>query len=179
MTKDRTKEIIKKLEKIITKTKEEDKEILIRIIKLILKEKIGNKEVERLVNKIEGGKKENAVLIINKATNAKIKIEDIEKYKSSFINKLFQNREADTVYKMKDKNIFFLIEHQTKIDYSMTFRILEYQVNWKKYKHRGNNRNTRKSNRKNKRRRQRNFNKNNKNRLKRKISGQRSRKISK
>ena len=29
---------------------------------------------------------------------------------------------------MKDKNIFFLIEHQTKIDYSMPFRILEYEV---------------------------------------------------
>ena len=29
---------------------------------------------------------------------------------------------------MKEKNIFFLIEHQTKIDYSMPFRILEYEV---------------------------------------------------
>lgn len=29
---------------------------------------------------------------------------------------------------MKDKKIFFLIEHQSKIDYSMPFRILEYQV---------------------------------------------------
>ena len=67
-------------------------------------------------------------MIINKATNAKIEIKDIEKYKNSFVNKLFQNREADIVYKIKDKNIFFLIEHQTRIDYSMTFRILEYEV---------------------------------------------------
>ena len=73
-------------------------------------------------------KKENAVFIINKAVDAKIKIDDIEKYKNSFVNKMFQNREADIVYKMKDKNIFFLIEHQTKIDYSMPFRILEYEV---------------------------------------------------
>ena len=29
---------------------------------------------------------------------------------------------------MKEKDIFFLIEHQSKIDYSMPFRILEYQV---------------------------------------------------
>ena len=28
----------------------------------------------------------------------------------------------------KDKNIFFLIEHQTKIDYSMPYRILEYEI---------------------------------------------------
>ena len=73
-------------------------------------------------------KKENAALIINKAIDAKIEIKDIEKYKNSFVNKVFQNREADIVYKMKDKNIFFLIEHQTKIDYSMPFRILEYEV---------------------------------------------------
>ena len=54
--------------------------------------------------------------------------EEIEKYNSSFINKLFQNKEADIVYKIKDKNIFFLIEHQSKIDYSMPFRLLEYEV---------------------------------------------------
>jgi len=44
------------------------------------------------------------------------------------VNKIFQNREADIVYKYKDKNIFFLIEHQTKIDYSMPYRILEYET---------------------------------------------------
>ena len=44
------------------------------------------------------------------------------------MNKIFQNREADIVYKYKDKNIFFLIEHQTKIDYTMPYRILEYEI---------------------------------------------------
>ena len=44
------------------------------------------------------------------------------------MNKIFQNREADIVYKYKDKNIFFLIEHQTKIDYTMPYRILEYEM---------------------------------------------------
>ena len=32
------------------------------------------------------------------------------------------------MYKYKNKNIFFLIEHQTKIDYSMPYRILEYEI---------------------------------------------------
>ena len=32
------------------------------------------------------------------------------------------------MYKYKNKNIFFLIEHQTKIDYSMPYRILEYET---------------------------------------------------
>ena len=73
-------------------------------------------------------RKEEAVKFINKTLKLNIKKEEIEKYNSSFINKLFQNKEADIVYKIKDKNIFFLIEHQSKIDYSMPFRLLEYEV---------------------------------------------------
>ena len=72
--------------------------------------------------------KEEAVKFINKTLKLNIKKEEIEKYNSSFISKTFQNKEADIVYKIKDKNIFFLIEHQSKIDYSMPFRLLEYEV---------------------------------------------------
>ena len=73
-------------------------------------------------------KKEEAIALINQAIKTKLKAEEIEKYTSSFVNKIFQNREADIVYKYKNKNIFFLIEHQTKIDYSMPYRILEYEI---------------------------------------------------
>ena len=52
----------------------------------------------------------------------------IEHYNSSFITNNFLNRESDIVYKLKKQNIFFLIEHQSKIDYSMPFRLLEYCV---------------------------------------------------
>ena len=92
-----------------------------------IQEKEINQEHDKIFRTILD-KKEKAALIINKAIDAKIEIKDIEKYKNSFVNKVFQNREADIVYKIKDKNIFFLIEHQTKIDYSMPFRILEYEV---------------------------------------------------
>ncbi len=73
-------------------------------------------------------KKEEAVALINQAIKTKLKTKEIEKYTSSFVNKIFENREADIVYKYKNKNIFFLIEHQTKIDYSMPYRILEYEI---------------------------------------------------
>ena len=66
--------------------------------------------------------------LINQAIKTKLKAEEIEKYTSSFVNKIFENREADIVYKYKNKNIFFLIEHQTKIDYSMPYQILEYEI---------------------------------------------------
>ena len=52
--------------------------------------------------------------------------EDIEPYNTSFITSKYQNREADIVYKIKDKNAFILIEHQSKIDKKMPYRLIEY-----------------------------------------------------
>ncbi len=74
------------------------------------------------------GKKQEAVAFINKTIKTNIKIEEIEQYNSSFVNDVFGNEEADIVYKIKERGIFFLIEHQTKIDYSMPYRLLKYQV---------------------------------------------------
>ncbi len=78
-------------------------------------------------------KKEEAVYLINEALKLsekgiKLKSEDIEKYNRKFITKEFKNSEADIVYKIKNKNIFFLIEHQSKIDYTMPYRILKYSI---------------------------------------------------
>ena len=74
------------------------------------------------------GKKQEAVTFINKTIKTNLKIEEIEQYNSSFVNDVFGNEEADIVYKIKERGIFFLIEHQTKIDYSMPYRLLKYQV---------------------------------------------------
>lgn len=75
-------------------------------------------------------RKDQVAEFINRRLNLKEKLteNDIEKYNSSFINKIFQNREADVIYKKKDQQIFFLIEHQSKIDYLMPKRILDYQI---------------------------------------------------
>lgn len=45
-------------------------------------------------------RKSDAIALINKALNTQLEVQDIEKYNSSFINKVFQNREADIVYKI-------------------------------------------------------------------------------
>jgi len=58
----------------------------------------------------------------------KIKPKHLEIYNSSFIDQKFNNQECDIVYKKKRQQIFFLIEHQSKIDYSMPKRILKYQI---------------------------------------------------
>lgn len=74
-----------------------------------------------------------ATELINKTLNLSntpyaIKPDEIEKYSSSFINQYFKSEEADVIYKKKDEDIFFLIEHQSKIDYSMAYRILNYNM---------------------------------------------------
>ena len=72
--------------------------------------------------------KECATEIINKVLVNEIEPEEIEKYNSSYITSTLKNRECDIVYKLKNKDIFFLIEHQTKIDYKMALRMYEYSL---------------------------------------------------
>ena len=87
-----------------------------------------NNEHDKIFRKILDNKQE-AANFINKTLKLKktIKPEQLEKYNSSFITENLQNRESDVIYKIKDKKIFILIEHQTKIDYKMPYRILEYE----------------------------------------------------
>ena len=100
-----------------------------------------NNEHDKIFRKILNVKAE-AADFINEALNLKNKIteDQIEKYNSSFVTESLENQESDVIYKLKNKNIFFLIEHQTKIDYTMSIRILEYEmsiiksaIDYKKY----------------------------------------------
>ena len=60
--------------------------------------------------------------------NEKIESKNLVKYTNSYINKKFKVKEADLVYKLKNKEIFFLVEHQSSIDNSMPYRILNYCI---------------------------------------------------
>lgn len=96
-----------------------------------------NKPHDKLIKEILKDKKE-VVNLVNKFLKPKEKIteEKIEKYTNSYINKKYKSKEADIVYKMKDKDVYFLIEHQSTIDYNMPYRILNYCIDivheWKK-----------------------------------------------
>ena len=77
--------------------------------------------------------REEAAEFINRAMGIKgtsyaLEKEDIEKYNSSFITQDFKAKESDLVYKKKEEDIFFLIEQQSEIDYSMAYRILNYCI---------------------------------------------------
>ena len=95
--------------------------------KLNNKEKRVNNEHDKVFRKILSDKIE-VIKFLNEHLKTNLKPEDIEQYNSSYINNLMQNEEADVVYKLREKNEFFLIEHQSKVDYRMPFRILKYEM---------------------------------------------------
>ena len=59
----------------------------------------------------------------------KIKIGDIEEYTENFITSNYKDKVADIVYKYCPiDGVYFLIEHQTKIDQNMPIRIAKYSL---------------------------------------------------
>lgn len=72
--------------------------------------------------------KEKMAKFISTFVKYNVKPEQLEIYNSNYITKKFEYQNADIVYKIKGKEIYFLIEHQTKVDYSMAYRILNYCV---------------------------------------------------
>lgn len=72
--------------------------------------------------------KEEATQFINQfvVPREKVKEEELIRYTNSYITKKYKSKEADLVYKLKNQEIFFLIEHQSTIDYNMPYRMLNY-----------------------------------------------------
>lgn len=68
------------------------------------------------------------VYILKKALNLNFKPDEIEIYTNSFVTSNYKYKEADCVYKLKGKNVFFVIEHQSVIDYRMPYRMSNYQL---------------------------------------------------
>ena len=116
--------LFEKMQKAKNTTLHEQKE---KYERLEYQENIVNNEHDKVFRKILSDKIEVAKFL-NEQLKINLKPEDIEQYNSSYINTLMQNEEADVVYKLKGKNEFFLIEHQSKVDHRMPFRILKYEM---------------------------------------------------
>lgn len=95
--------------------------------------KYDNKKInhihDKTFRKILDDRKEFTIFI-NKIFNLAEKLEekDIEKYNRKFVSVDYTNQESDVIYKLKNKEIFILVEHQTKIDKKMPIRILKYEL---------------------------------------------------
>lgn len=85
---------------------------------------------DKAIKNILSDKQEAAILInevLELEERAKIKLEEIAEYKTDFITKDYFNREIDIIYQdLTQKNVFYLIEHQSKVDYKMPMRLIEY-----------------------------------------------------
>lgn len=98
-----------------------------------------DKSHDKLIKDILKDKKEVAGLINQFfRPNEKVEASNLQKCSNSFATKKFKSQEADIVYKLNDKDIYFLIEHQSIVDYNIPFRILDYSIDivqeWKKGK---------------------------------------------
>lgn len=83
---------------------------------------------DKLIRKLLDDKTE-LVKFMKQFLGYNIEENKIEKYNRKFITDLgFKVRESDIIYKIKNKEIFILIEHQSTVNYKMPERITEYCV---------------------------------------------------
>lgn len=126
---EKIKRIIKKCEEILDTESEDIKEIQRNINIKEDSEKYNldiNKKHDKLFKELLSDKKE-AVKFINHYLHLNLLDDEIEKYEKEFRTEEFRNIEADVVYKVKNKNVFILIEHQSSLDLKMAYRILRYK----------------------------------------------------
>ena len=97
--------------------------------KYILNNNCINKPHDKLFRELLDNKQE-AIIFIKKFIDKENELEadDIEKYNRTFITKEYNELQSDIIYKIKDKNVFFLIEHQSTRDYNMAYRFLKYAL---------------------------------------------------
>jgi len=68
-----------------------------------------------------------------------IKVEDLKREQTELITKDYSTKRTDILYKIERKNnqeiyIYLLLEHQSRVDQLMAFRMLAYKVRiWEQY----------------------------------------------
>ena len=85
------------------------------------------REHDKIIKRVFTSKRE-AARFIRKVLKIDVKAKDLELVQNSFVTIELKYREADIVYKIKGINVVILIEHQTRVDKKMPYRILNYQM---------------------------------------------------
>ena len=83
---------------------------------------------DKIFKKILDDKKELSNFIKRYLKCKEIEEENIERYNRKFVTNNFKTKESDIIYKIKNRNVFILIEHQSTIDYRMPERVTEYCI---------------------------------------------------
>ena len=90
------------------KQKKNKESIYIKLIKRVLRNK---REVANFVNEYIG-------------MEEKIFGKDLEKYDNNFVLERFKSRENDIMYKLKNKDVYFVIRYQDKVDNNIVYEML-------------------------------------------------------
>ena len=80
---------------------------------------------DKLYRELFSNPKEFA-LFLKEFLSYDISFESLLPYNNAFITEDFKNKRSDIVYKLKEENVYFFLEHQSSIDESMHYRIFEY-----------------------------------------------------
>lgn len=62
-------------------------------------------------------------------SNRKIESKSLINYSSNYINKKIHTKDETVVYKLKNKEVFFIIEYQSILNNTMKYRTLNYCIN--------------------------------------------------
>ena len=122
--KEKIDKMLKKCEEILREEEQKSKEFKGKNENIIREETEKyyiNQKHDKMFKEMLSDKK-STVDFINSFLHLNLVEDDIEKYE-----KEFSNVEADVVYKIKNKNVFILIEHQSSVDYKMSYRIMRYK----------------------------------------------------
>ena len=127
--KEKIDKMLKKCEEILREEEQKSKEFNGKNENIIREETEKyyiNQKHDKMFKEMLSDKK-STVDFINSFLHLNLVEDDIEKYEKEFRTSEFSNVEADVVYKIKNKNVFILIEHQSSVDYKMSYRIMRYK----------------------------------------------------
>ena len=127
--KEKIDKMLKKCEEILREEEKKSKEFKGKNENIIREETEKyyiNQKHDKMFKEILSDKM-STVDFINSFLHLNLAESDIEKYEKEFRTSEFSNVEADVVYKIKNKNVFILIEHQSSVDYKMPYRIMRYK----------------------------------------------------
>ena len=85
-------------------------------------------EHDKLVKKILEKPREIEFVVKKALGLSKDKKIEMEAVRNEFITSDFRGKQADMVYKIKGKEVYILVEHQSTEDRDMPYRVLEYDV---------------------------------------------------
>ena len=72
--------------------------------------------------------KEELRQFLSRYIGVEVESSNLEQCNTNFITPKYEYKNADKVYKEKNKEVYYLIEQQTKVDYDMPYRMLKYDV---------------------------------------------------